>query len=70
MNALVDRILATYSLIRPLRLDQIDESRERISGYLQKLASAGRTDEHELAVFGLAYLKELHEGPNRRFTGC
>jgi hypothetical protein len=24
----------------------------------------------ELAEYGLAYLKELHEGPDPRFTGC
>lgn len=70
MNAVVDRILATYNLIRPLRPEQVDESRERIANYLKKLSAAGKTDEHELAVFGLAYLKELHEVPNPRFTGC
>jgi len=70
MNAVVERVLATYNLIRPLRPDQIDESRQRILSYLEKLTSAGQTDEHELAVFGLAYLKELHEGPSPRFSGC
>ncbi len=70
MNAVVDRILATYTLIRPLCPEQIGVSRQRISGYLEKLSAAGKTDKDELAVFGLAYLKELHEGPNPRFTGC
>jgi hypothetical protein len=28
----------------------------------------GRED--QLAVYALAYLKELHEGPDPRFTGC
>jgi hypothetical protein len=34
------------------------------------LASAGQSDAQQLAVYGLAYLKELHEGPDPRFTGC
>jgi hypothetical protein len=69
-NDVIDRVLATYSLIRPLKPGEIDASREKIGGYLQKLVAAGQTDVHELAVFGLAYLKELHEGPNPRFSGC
>jgi hypothetical protein len=70
MDDVIDRVLTTYSLIRPLRSSEIDASREKIGGYLEKLAKAGQTDVHELTVYGLAYLKELHEGPNPRFTGC
>jgi hypothetical protein len=70
MDDVIERVLTTYNLIRPLKPSEIDVSREKIGGYLGKLAEAGQTDAHELAVFGLAYLKELHEGPNPRFSGC
>jgi hypothetical protein len=32
--------------------------------------SAGQFDAQQLAMYGLAYLKELHEGSDPRFTGC
>ena len=32
--------------------------------------SAGRFDAQQLAKYGLAYLKELHEESDPRFTGC
>jgi len=70
MNDVVERILSTYNLIHPLDGPELAESRKKMNGYLAKLTSAGQTDAHQLAVFGLAYLKELHEGPNPRFTGC
>jgi hypothetical protein len=34
------------------------------------LAAAGQRDAGQLTVYGLAYLKELHEGRDPRFTGC
>jgi hypothetical protein len=46
------------------------DSRKRIGQYIQDLSKAGHSDSHQLAVYGLAYLKELHEGPDPRFTGC
>jgi hypothetical protein len=30
----------------------------------------GQRDAKQLTVYGLAYLKELHEGRDPRFTGC
>jgi hypothetical protein len=70
MNDVIERVLDTYNMIRPLDDPQRNESRRKIGGYLQKLSDAGQTDSRQLAVFGLAYLKELHEGPNPRYTGC
>jgi hypothetical protein len=70
MNDLVDRILSTYQLMRPLDPDRVSVSRQRITRYIECLASAGQSDVQRLAVYGLAYLKELHEGRDRRFTGC
>ncbi len=70
MNDVIERVLSTYNLIHPLDEQGLAESREKINGYIEKLTAAGQTDAHQLAVFGLAYLKELHEGPNPRYTGC
>ncbi|MCP4615747.1 MAG: hypothetical protein GY844_04860 [Bradyrhizobium sp.] len=70
MNEIVDRVLKTYELTGKLDASRLAESREKISTYIATLASAGQKDAQKLAVYGLAYLKELHEGPDRRFTGC
>jgi hypothetical protein len=70
MKAVVDQVLSTYGTIRKLDPDALKESREKIVGYFEKLASAGQTDAEQLSVYGLAYLQELHEGPDPRFTGC
>ena len=70
MNDMVDRILNTYQLMRPLDPDRVSDSRRKITGYIESLASAGQSDAEQLAVYGLAYLKELPEGQDPRFTGC
>jgi hypothetical protein len=70
MNDLVDRILSIYQLMRPLDPDRVSDSRQRITRYIESLASAGQSDAQQLAVYGLAYLKELHEDRDPRFTGC
>ncbi len=70
MKDVVDRILNTYQLMRPLDPDQVADSRRKITRYIESLASAGQSDAQRLAVYGLAYLKELHEGRDPRFTGC
>jgi hypothetical protein len=70
MNDLVDRILSTYQLMRPLDPDRVSDSRQRITRYIESLASAGQSDAQQLAVYGLAFLKELHEERDPRFTGC
>ena len=45
-------------------------SREKVIRYIDTLNSAGQRDTRVLAECGLAYLEELHEGPDRRYTGC
>lgn len=70
MNEVVDQILTSYALIRPMDAAQIGESRKRISRYIETLSAAGRKDTCQLTLYGLAYLKELHEGTDPRFTGC
>jgi hypothetical protein len=70
MNDVVDRILKTYQLKRPLDAESAADSRRKMARYIENLASAGHSDAQELAEYGLAYLKELHEERDPRFTGC
>jgi hypothetical protein len=70
MDEIVDRALRTYGLTRELDAARIAQSREKIIQYIGKLGAAGQNDAQQLAVYALAYLKELHEGPDPRFTGC
>ena len=70
MNDVIDRILSTYQLMHLLDPDRVSDSRQRITRYIESLATAGQSDPQQLAVYGLAYLKELHEEQDPRFTGC
>ena len=70
MSEIVDRALGTYEWIDRLDAAQVAHSRARIEQYLNKLMSAGQDDPNQLTEYARAYLKELHEGPDPRFTGC
>jgi hypothetical protein len=69
-DVVVDLILKEYQLTRPLDAERLADSRRKISRYIESLATAGQRDTKQLAMFGLAYLKEMHEGRDPRFTGC
>jgi len=56
--------------MRPLDAELAADSRQRISRYIETLASAGQRDAEQLTIYGLAYLTELREGQDPRFTGC
>jgi hypothetical protein len=62
MNDVVDRILSTYQLKRPLDAGRVADSRQKISRYIESLASAGQRDARQLTIYGRAYLTELQEG--------
>jgi hypothetical protein len=70
MNDVVDRILNAYQLKRPLDAERVAYSRQKIGRYIESLASAGQRDVKQLTIYGLAYLTELQEGRDPRFTGC
>ena len=70
MNNLVDQILHTYQLMRKIDPPEVEKSREKIAAYLETLNSAGQFDAQQQMMYGLAFLKELHEGSDPRFTGC
>jgi hypothetical protein len=70
MNEIVDHVLDSYGLSHELDTEQVMASRNRIARYIDKLVSAGQNDPNQLIIFASAYLKELHEGRDPRFTGC
>ena len=70
MNEIVDHVLDNYGLLRQLDTEQLTASRDRVAQYILKLVSAGQNDPHQLIVYASAYLEELHEGRDPRFTGC
>jgi hypothetical protein len=70
VNDVVERILDAYRSMCPLDAERTADSRRKISQYIEILASAGQRDAEQLAIYGLAYLTELHEGQDPRFTGC
>jgi hypothetical protein len=70
MSEIVDRALGTYELIDKMDAAQLAQSRARIEQYIDKLMSAGQADPHQLTEYARAYLKEMLEGPDPRFTGC
>src|SRR5260370_30410887 len=59
MNEVVERILDAYQSMCPLDADRTADSRQKISRYIESLASAGQRDAERLAIYGLAYLTEL-----------
>jgi hypothetical protein len=65
----VERILNAYQSMAPLDAEQAADSRQKISRYIESLASAGQCDAEQLTIYGLAYLTELHDGHDSRFTG-
>jgi hypothetical protein len=70
MDEIVDRVLHAYRPARELDADGISQTRAKIGQYIDKLASAGQKDPKRLTAYARAYLKELHEGRDPRFTGC
>ena len=50
------RVLETYALM--FDTARAEAAREVVEDYLQKMFSAGETDESRLAVCGLVYLRE------------
>jgi hypothetical protein len=70
MDDAVDRVMASYESWPTLERLGREEFRVKVGQYLEKLLSAGHSGAEELAFYGLAYLRILHEGPDPRYTGC
>ena len=69
LKALIEQVLEDCKMAS-FDLDHVAGAREKVSRYVETLVSAGQRDCHALTIYALAYLKELHEGPDHRFTGC
>jgi len=70
VQEIVEQALGTYELTSKMDAAELARSRDRIARYLDKLISAGQDDPHRLTEYARAYLKEMYEGPDPRFTGC
>ena len=70
MEQVVERILMSYRSGRANDVAQEAGRKEKVARYLETLASAGQRDAELLMFYGLAYLKELHEGKDARYSGC
>jgi hypothetical protein len=57
MEAAIDRIMKTYGMIFPLTPEQERAAREKVANFL---ATAESTDENQLAIEGLRYLRTLN----------
>ena len=63
-DRVVDQVMASASPIVAA-----DSVRRKVASYIALLASAGKRDAEELTALGLAYLREILEGSDTRFTG-
>lgn len=70
MNDVIDRVMHTFGMMRNLSEDALNESRESLGSYFKTLSSAGEMDPQRLAVCGLVYLRNRHDGSSAKFTGC
>lgn len=66
MNEVIDRIMNSPDIGDCSHV----EIKNKISNYIATLSSAGQRDPDRLTEYGLAYLHELHQGPDPRYTGC
>jgi hypothetical protein len=69
MREIVEEALKSYELTDRMDPMQVAQSREKVMRYIGSLISAGQRDPLRLTEYARAYLKELHEGPDPRFSG-
>ena len=58
MQAAIDRVMQTYTMIVNLSVDEEQAARQKVTTYL---AGKPEADEHALAVEGLRYLRSVRE---------
>jgi hypothetical protein len=69
MREIIEQAFKGYELTDAMDAAQVALSRERVTRYIDSLISAGQRDPLRLAEYARAYLKEMLEGPDPRFTG-
>lgn len=62
MDDVIDRVMTTFAMMRNVDNADLEASRIKLASYIDGLASEGQHDQQRLAVKGLAYMRELHEG--------
>ncbi len=70
MDDVIDRVLNTFAMMRNVNGETLEQAKPKLQSYLDTLTSAGQKDEQRLAVYGLAYMRELHDGPSNGASGC
>jgi hypothetical protein len=70
MDDAVERVMASYANLPAIEGLGREEIRVKVGQYLETLSSAGHRNADELTYYGLAYLRNLREGPDPRYTGC
>jgi hypothetical protein len=63
MEAAIERIMQTYSLLVDSSPAASEEARAKVTEYVNTLFEAGERDAHRLTVCGLTYLRQL-DGSN------
>jgi hypothetical protein len=69
MNEIVDRVMLSASKISVSNLSQT-ELRIKVGSYVELLSSTGKRDADELTDLGVAYLHDIINGPDSRYSGC
>jgi hypothetical protein len=69
MNEIVDRVMQSARTASISKISRT-ELRSRVGSYVELLSSAGKRDPEELTDLGIAYLRGIIDGPDRRYTGC
>lgn len=70
MEEVIDRIMNSEEINLFADNQSRLEIKAKIGSYIAKLSSAGQRDPDRLTEYGLAYVRELHRGPDHRYTGC
>ena len=70
MITTVETILNAYEPTKDLDQTKVTELRTRLTRYVETIAPLCRISEERLREYGSAYLKEVNEGKDPRFTGC
>jgi hypothetical protein len=69
MKEIIDRVMRSARTNSITNFSQM-ELRNKVDSYVNLLASAGKRDSDELINLGIAYLREIIDGPDSRYTGC
>ncbi|HUO00386.1 MAG TPA: hypothetical protein VMU69_29670 [Bradyrhizobium sp.] len=69
MNEIVDRVMRSAGTPSIPSLSPT-ELRNKVGGYVELLSSTGKHDPEELTHLAIAYLHDIIDGPDPRYTGC